>query len=186
MNASQIPAGLIDSHFELFQIGSETFALNNGKRLSYHEFPLSLLKLLDKLILERPKVSDALNELGIFEPDQRRKQFIRCNLSNFDFNADISECLTKVTTEYVNCSIREFCSYEGRLCSGIQAPNGKASLRELRIMGLIRQGFYDKEICDMLNIAHDTLKSTKKNIQRKFKVERKAMIASMATSLQIR
>jgi len=185
MNATQFPAGLNDNQFEIFEVEGRTFALNNGKRLSYEEFPEALLTLIDNIIVSSPKVIAALNKLNIRCPHERRKQFIKCNLSNFDYTADISACMKKIVTEYVSCPVRGNCEYEGKLCTGISAPNGKVSLRELRIMGLIRNGFYDKEICDTLNIALDTLKTTKKNIQRKFRIQRKAMIASVATINQI-
>jgi|GEM_PF-913230 len=186
MNTTMYPAGLNDLSFELYKRTEQIYALHNGGTLHYDQFPIALLQLIDRIIEERPKAKKALDLINLVDPDERRIKFISCNMANFDFTADVSACLSRFTTEYVSCKLRGgACPVEGDLCQGIDAPNGKLSLRDLKIMSMIRNGLYDKEISDALFIAPDTLKTTKRNIQRKLGVERKASIANVAASLQI-
>jgi len=181
-----LPPGLHDLSYELYKRANEIYAVHNGGTLKYRDFPESLLNLIDRIIEQRPKAVKALNFLNLKDPADRRIKFISCNMSNFDFTADISACLKRFTTEYVPCSLRGGgCPVEGQLCEGVDAPNGKLSLRDLRIMTMIRNGFYDKEISDALFIAPDTLKTTKRNIQVKLGVQRKAMIANAAAVMQL-
>lgn len=185
MTATLFPAGLNDLSFEIYKRANQIYVLNDGKTIAYEDFPKKLLELIDAIIELRPKAKRALLLLGITGKDEQRIQFINCNLSNFDFSADASACLTKITTEYVECSLRGVCPHEGKLCSPVAVENGTLSMRELRIMGLIRHGLFDKEIAEALFISPETVKTTKRNIQRKLRVERKAMIASVATIMQI-
>lgn len=185
MTTTIFPAGLNDLHFEIYQRAKQVYALSNGTTMLYKDFPPSLLAVIDAIIALRPKAAKALKEMGLITADEKRIQFIACNLANFDFTADVSACLTKIATEYVECSLRNTCPHEGKLCSPVAVINGNLSMRELRIMGMIRKGLFDKEIAEALFISPETVKTTKRNIQRKLKVERKAMIASVATTMQI-
>lgn len=185
MNVTLFPAGLNDVSFEIYKRANVIYALNNGRTLLYSEFPIALLKLIDSLIEARPKSKRALDQMGLVSPDERRIVFISCNLANFDFTADVSACLTKIATEYVECSLRGKCSYEGKLCSPVAVVDGNLSMRELRIMGMIRNGLFDKEIADALCISLETVKTTKRNTQRKLRVERKAGISNAAAIMQI-
>lgn len=185
MKSTQFPAGLNDLNFEIYQRENTVFALNDGTTIEYNNFPKVLLAAIDNLIALKPKAQMALKKLGLISPDQKRLQFINCNLSNFDFAADVSDGLTKITTEYVECNLRDTCPHEGKLCSPVVAENGTLSMRELRMMGMIRRGLFDKEIAEALFISPETVKTTKRNIQRKLKVERKAMIANVAAIMQI-
>lgn len=186
MNTTLFPAGLNDLSFEIYIRANEVYALHNGGTLTYNNFPPALYALIDQIISLRPKAVWALNHLKINDEHERRKKFISCNMANFDFTADVSACMSRFTTEYVPCDFRGgLCSVEGKLCEGIDAPNGKLSLRDLKIMAMIRNGLYDKEISDALCIADDTLKTTKRKIQQRLGVQRKAGIANAAAVLQI-
>ena len=185
MTLTLFPAGLNDLSFEIYKRANQIYALNNGRTIEYKDFPKKLLDLIDAIIDAKPKVKWALKVLGIECKDQARIQFISCNMANFDFTADVTECLSKFTTEYVECNLRDTCPVQGKLCGSIEAPNGELSLRQLRIMGMIRKGLFDKEIAEALFISSETVKTTKRNIQKTLQVERKAMISSVATVMQI-
>lgn len=186
MNATLFPAGLNDLSFEVYKRANEIFALHNCEVKTYDTFPAALYTFIDQIINSRPKAVWALNFLGITDAHDRRKKFISCNMANFDFTADISAGFVKFTTEHVPCDLRGgACPVEGKLCQGIDAPFGKLSLRDLKIMTMIREGFFDKEIADTLFIAPDTLKTTKRKIQDRLGVQRKAMIANAAAEMQL-
>lgn len=180
-----MPAGLVDKNAELYHHKGEDYVFQGGIKLTYDQFPEPLYAKIDFTISTRPKAIWSLNHIGLTDIHSRRRQFIRCNNSSFDYVPDVCTDLPTLNTEYVPCNIRGKCRYEGKLCQGVFVMNGKLTLRELRVMALIRIGLYDKEICDKLSIAPDTLKSHKKSIQRKLGVERKSAIANSAAFMQI-
>lgn len=185
MSTTLFPAGLNDLSFEIYKRANQIYALHNGLTIEYKDFPKKLLDLIDAIIDLKPKAKKALISLGIHCPDQQRIQFISCNMANFDFTADVSDCMTKFSTEFVACNLREICPVQGKLCGPVEAPNGELSIRQMRIMGMIRRGMFDKEIAEALFISPETVKTTKRNIQKILMVERKAMISSYATIKQI-
>lgn len=185
MSLILFPAGLNDQCFEIFKHANQIYALNNGQKLHYSQFPLALLRLIDELIEARPKARKALDQLGLIDKDERRIVFISCNLANFDFTADVSAALNKISTEYVECGQRGKCPHEGKLCSPVDVVDGALSMRELRTMGLIRKGLLNKEIAEALFISIETVKTTTRNAQKKLRVERKAMLSSVAATMQI-
>lgn len=180
-----MPPGLVDENGELCHHKGEDYLFQNGQRLTYDQFPEALYSKIDFTISLRPRSVWALNHIGLTNIHSRRRQFLRCNNSSFDYIPDVCADVPTLRTEYVPCSIRGKCKYEGKLCQGVFVLNGKLTLRELRVMALIRIGLYDKEICDQLFISLDTLKTHKKNIQRKLGVERKSAIANSAAFMQI-
>ncbi len=183
--AQVMPAGLIDSNGEIFHDQGEDYLFQGGVRLTYKQFPASIIAKTDATILKRPRAIWALNDIGLKDPDQRRRQFLRCNCSNFDYVPDLSTEVETLRTEYVACSVRGKCKYEGKLCQGVFVQNGKLTLQELRVMALIRIGLFDKEICEKLYISIDTLKSHKTHIQQKLGVSRKSAIANHAAFMQL-
>lgn len=185
MNSTKFPAGLNDMSFEIYKRTNQIYALNNGVTIHYNEFPEELLGLIDAIIAINPKARKAMSFIGITDADEQRMQFISCNMANFDFTADVNESLTEFTTEYVECHIRNTCPVQGKLCGAVKSVNGQLSIRQLQIMGMIRNGMFDKEIADALFISQETVKTTKRNIQKILKVERKAMIANAAALMQI-
>lgn len=185
MKTTQFPAGLNDMSFEIYKRSNEIFALHNGNVMEYRDFPLALIQLIDAIIELSPKAKQAMKQIGVIEPEVQRIQFINCNMANFDFTADVNESFTNFTTEYVECHIRKTCPVQGKLCGPVKAENGNLSMRQLQIMGLIRAGEFDKEIADALFISVETVKTTKRNIQNILQVERKAMIANVAATMQI-
>lgn len=185
MKNTLFPAGLNDMSFEIYKRANQIYALNNGKTIAYEDFPNELLTLIDTIISLNPKARKAMEFIGVTDADEQRKQFISCNMANFDFTADVNEDYKELTTEYVECNIRKTCPVQDKLCGAVKSVNGQLSIRQLQIMGMIRLGMFDKEIADALFISQETVKTTKRNIQKILKVERKAMIANAAALMQI-
>ena len=180
-----LPAGVCDNNDEIFHSNGEDYAFKGGVRLRYDQFPETLYTKIDNTMALRTKALAALDDMGLKDLHLRRRQFIRCNNSSFDFVPDVCADVHTLNTEYVPCSIRRNCKYEGDLCQGVPVAHGTLSMRELEVMGSIRIGLYDKEICHKLDIRPDTLKTHKRNIQRKLGVERKSAIANSAATMQI-
>jgi DNA-binding CsgD family transcriptional regulator len=170
-----IPAGIQQGQTEFFKLKSQVLAMHNGVQMQIAELPTSVLRKIDQAI--SPKAHAALDMMGIHESMDRRVQFIKCNLGSFDFTPDITEGSDHVQREYVNCIYRGECVFEGLLCQPVIINGNKVTMTELKVTSLIRGGFYDKEICGKLRIAPDTLRSHKRNIQRKLGASRKTEIA---------
>jgi DNA-binding CsgD family transcriptional regulator len=177
---SWLPAGLSGGGSEVFFVEGQAFLMSDGNRYNYDSFPPAVINLIDRAMDSKPYVKVLLNQLNITNKDDRRMSWMRCNLSGYDTIADISADYTEIRTEYVPCNNRGTCPHEGKFCQGLQVDNGTLSIRELRILGLIREGMLDKEIGEMLFISVDTVKTTKRNIQKKLGVERKAALANAA------
>lgn len=175
-----LPAGIDNKSSEVIFINNQPFLMLGGNLLDYSLFPDALKNCVDEKMASNPKAIAILDFFKITDKDERRILWMRCNLSGFDNVADFNEDFTHINTEYVPCNQRGICMYEGMFCQGVDVLNGKLSIRELRIMALIRFGYLDKEIAEITCISIDTIKSHKRNIQRKLGVERKASISNEA------
>jgi DNA-binding CsgD family transcriptional regulator len=173
-----IPAGIKDGEVEFFEIEEALYAMMSGTKVTISSLPDYVNDIIDNSIDD--KAALALNELCIYDKLERRVQFLRCNCKTYDFTPDIAPGADKLQLEYVNCSLRGNCNYEGRLCKHIEIEGHKISLSELRVISCIRAGLQDKQICTQLDIAPDTLRSHKRNIQPKIGALSKVQIATQS------
>jgi DNA-binding CsgD family transcriptional regulator len=132
-----------------------------------------------------PKHHSTLDRMGIEDAFLRMVQFIKCNLSSYDYTPDIIEGELSLRTEYVACPLRGKCDYEGKGCQPIVVDGQKVTMAELRITSLIRDCYQDKEICDIVGIQPQTLRVHKLNIQTKLKADRKPQVAMRAVQYGI-
>ena len=175
------PGGLKIGQTEFFWDDAQGWVLHSGQLLSIEQMPEELFVIVDAAMND--KHSKALDRMGILDPDRRRLKFLKCNAGTFDFTPDIQNGAMQL--EYVTCPERGRCSEEGHLCQPLLINGHKISMAELRIISLIRQGKYDKEICDELSIAPQTLRTHKQNIERKLNADRKVQVALKAVEYGI-
>jgi DNA-binding CsgD family transcriptional regulator len=174
-----IPAGIKPGEVEFFQMETNLYAMVSGSQVSLCSLPAYVYDIIDRSI--DIKANEALDALGITDVMERRKQFLKCNCTEYDFTPDIAPGQTTLNLEYVACGLRGgLCSFEGSLCKHIIIDGQKISLAELRVISCIRQGLQDKEICSRLGIALDTLRSHKRNIQPKIGALSKVQIATQS------
>lgn len=174
-----IPAGIKDGEIEVFETNDGLFAMISGSKAEFSDIPLWALAVIDNSI--DGKASQALDLIGLKDIMARRVQWAKCNIASYDFTADITPGSITVQSEYVDCGLRGgACIHEGNLCKHIDINGYRISLSELRIISCIRAGLQDKEICSRLNIAPDTLRSHKRNIQPKLGAVTKVHIATQS------
>jgi DNA-binding CsgD family transcriptional regulator len=178
-----IPAGLRAGQHEFYWDGPQGLVISAGVQRPVEEMPAILKPVIDRAITKQARQSMVL--MGILGADEQRIQFLKCNCSNSDYTPDIDEATMVLRREYVTCSMRGHCQFEGKLCSGIEVDGRKITMAQLRIVALIRKGLYDKEICDQLHIAPQTLRTHKQTIQTLLNADRKTGIALKAVEYGI-
>jgi DNA-binding CsgD family transcriptional regulator len=174
-------AGLIDSGIELLSHCGNDYAAINGMLNQIYEFPTAYKNAASAFIEENKQVENALIMLGFTCKEKQVKKFYFCNHSEADENPDVLSCGTLGEREFVRCPNRGNCNAEGILC---KIPFGM-SKREIQVVSQIGKGFLDKEICENLNIAQDTLRNHKDHISQKAGLSRKAEIAVLAAKLNL-
>lgn len=178
-----IPAGLSAGEHEFYWDGPQGYVLSAGVKRPVEDMPAILKPVVDKAITKQALQS--MLTMGITCADQQRIQFLKCNCGNADYTPDIDETTMVLQREYVTCSMRGSCQFEGKLCRGIEVDGRALTMSHLRIIGLIRKGLYDKEICDQLHIAPQTLRTHKQTIQILLNADRKTGIALKAVQYGI-
>lgn len=175
-------AGLIDKHTEFFTQAGKLYLAQNGVVSNEQEITNRFSQLLWLAIQANPQVQKGLNILGISNKKEQIFKYFQCNYADADGNADLTACGTLGEREFVRCQKRcGNCMAEGLLC---KIPYG-ISTRELQVLKLIGKGLLDKEICDQLNIAQDTLRNHKDSISRKAGCSRKAQLSILANKLKL-
>lgn len=176
-----IPAGIRIGEVEFFWDGPAGFYMIEGDKVPVEQMTPEIGDLVDQQINVRHQ--EALTEMRISSPELRRLKFLQCNCSSYDFTPDIEDGVMQL--EYVACEYRGICKQEGKLCQPLMINGQKISMQELRITSLIRKGLYDKEISAVLNIAPQTLRTHKQNIERKLNADRKVQVALKAVEYGI-
>ncbi len=176
-----LPPGLMDDAAEFFIHDNEIWCLYRGNRISFENFPEHILDVLDSDMVSNPKAMKALYDWDITDPDARMRQYVACRFGGFDNTPDICRDGVVQAAEYVDCGRRGgMCDYEGKLCSSIVLEYGILTKKEIEVLRQIGLGLFDKEICDVLNIAQDTLRTHKDHLYQKSGVQRKAGLSILA------
>ena len=177
-----IPAGLKVGETEFLRLYGRMMAVHQGNLTEIADLPYKILRFISLAIDDHQRKS--LDILGKTEFLTQIIQFLECNASTYDSTPDLHEGVFR--NEYVECEFRETCPHQGKLCKVIHLDNGRhLTFSELRITSLIRKGLFDKEIANTVNIAEQTLRVHKRNIQEKLGVERKTQIATKAIEIGI-
>lgn len=174
-------AGLVEAGQELFTYMGNDYVAAAGMVTCMHDFPVNFKIAAWSFIKSENKISATLVMLGFTSKKSQIKKFYDCNFSEADGTPDVLPDGTLGQREFVNCPNRGNCSGEGILCI---IPYGM-SKREIQVVRLIGNGLLDKEICDQLGIANDTLRNHKDSICRKAGIERKSSIAVLASKLNL-
>jgi DNA-binding CsgD family transcriptional regulator len=175
-----LPPGLMDDSVEFFIYNHEIWCLYRGNKYTFVNFPEEVIETIDADMVSNPKAMKALYDWDITDQDERVRQYIACRFGGFDNSPDVCANGVVQPAEYVDCGRRGICDYEGKLCSSIVLPNGTLTKKEIEVLRQIGLGLLDKEICDVLNIAQDTLRSHKDNLCFKSGTQRKAGLSILA------
>ena len=184
----QLPAGLIDHHYEFFVSDDlHAYCLNHGHVIDYDHFSEQLLAAIEEQMNLYPVKLAAYGKMFWAQNCRRPnrleliRMFLSCNYGGFDAHPDMVEGVLQ-EPEYWPCPYRGSCEYEGIGCDGLKTANGEfLSRREIEIIKLIAAGELDKNIAFILNIAKNTVTTHTRNIRRKTGLFRKVDIARFAT-----
>jgi DNA-binding NarL/FixJ family response regulator len=173
-----IPAGIRTGETEFMSDADQLFAMRSGFKTDVEALPAKVLNIVSNNML--PKHHEVLDRMGIKGYFPRIKQFIKCNASAADFTPDVIDGQLTFNTEYSPCPFRGKCEFEGHFCGAVNVEGQIITMALLRITSLIRAGYRDAEICDIVEICPQTLRTQKATIQSRLGADRKVGIAIKA------
>jgi len=160
------PAGLIDNNIEFFIDCDNVFIIEGGTVKLFEGITIDTVTLLKDDLEAHPRAGKALDEMGITDPIERLKQYVKCRYADCNGMPDLT-LDGKSYPEFYDCGTHNQCKWEGKLCAAIQAPNGFLTRREVELTKLIGRGLFDKEIAAKLNITLYTVETHRRNIEMK-------------------
>lgn len=157
------------------QIMYTTHNTKETKELSPSDIDF-ITKLYDKIEKEFPLAHQSLKvlckksklNLPVFRYRVVR-QFIACNMGDFDLHRyDIGE-LGDMQLEEVKCPLRSRCPYEGIIC---KPKPVKITPREEQILKYLAYGYSTQNVAELLKIAYDTVENHKRKIFKKLNCDK--------------
>lgn len=174
-------AGLIDHHKEYFTINNSDFKAHQGVVVKIPSLCSSFKDLISQRLAAMPLAVNKLAEMGFTSHDERILKYYDCNYSDADEQPDVLANGTLGPREFKKCKNRGNCIGEGVVCTNPYL----LTIKETQVLKYIGLGLLDKEICDVLNIAKDTLRSHKDHISIKTNCSRKAQLSIIANQLNL-
>ncbi|WP_162343193.1 response regulator transcription factor [Cyclobacterium salsum] len=177
--SGKLPAGIIDQNVEFFAKGESVFAIVQSQMLPPAEWPNWLKESILQDMQKHPSAVQALVDADFVTEEEMVVQYIKCRYSALDNQPDMIEGRLQ-DTEYVDCSLRGSCPFEGRLCELLAARYGILTPREIEVLKLIPEGLLDKEIADKMGISVLTVGVYMKNLREKTGYKNKAELVRFA------
>lgn len=175
-------AGLVDPNGEFFHHERQNHLVFGGRRLSYVEFPLPVIQVIDNSIA--PEHLKSLIKMGFTNIDDQRNKWLLCNQANLDFVADYDANKLTLTREVVECSERLSCDQNGILCVSPSQASGLTN-RRLQVLQCIGEGMLDKEIAEKLKISEKTVRVHNKYLRDFTGCHRKTDLALHAKKINL-
>lgn len=174
-------AGLIDEHKEYFLANNIQFLADAGQVKSLPALCTSFTSLLSNQLYAQPLAVKKLNEMGFTTHEEKIIKYFDCNYSEADDQPDVLACGSLGPREFKRCPNRGNCLGENVVC----ATPYLLTIKEVQVLKYIGLGLLDKEICEVLAIAKDTLRCHKDHISVKTNSSRKAQLAIIAHQLNL-
>jgi len=168
---NNISKAFIDESQEYFTYEGKINLLTNGISKQITSFPFAFENLLKTELSADKNATRSLNKLNILGESERITKFYDCNYSRYDGNADVTLSGTLGSREFVPCTYREICPYEGLLC---KFPKGLTK-REAQVARRVALSLSDEEMCSTLFISQHTLRNHKNKIE--YKIGQKGKVA---------
>jgi hypothetical protein len=165
---NNFPAGLIDDKIEFFIDCNDVYIIEYGVTMPFETLTPQVHNLLVADLKAHPAASFALYKMGITDPIQRLKQYVKCRYAACNGSPDLTR-EGGSNSEFYDCGVHNNCRWEGKLCALIQAPFGFLTPREVEIAKFIGLGALDKEIAVKLNISVFTVQAHRRNLEMKIK-----------------
>lgn len=160
-------AGMIGRGTETFALGEEPFTTYRAVTYPFSTTPKSRIVLYSEHMQSNPRGEKAMELItGSKDIVAKTRQWMLCRFGGLDDTADINENNKIQEAEYVPCSKRGICPFEGEGCCTIEVTHGvflgKAELAVVRLCFLP-----DKLIADQLFISTETVKNHMTNSRKK-------------------
>lgn len=177
----RIPSGLIGEGTETFALNQEPYTIFGGMTYTYSTTPRCRIILYNNNMKANPSGEKAMEAItGSTDDEVKVKQWMMCRFGGIDDTPDIDENNQIQEAEYVPCSKRGTCEFEGVGCCTIEVSKGLfLSKAEMAVMRLIL--LPDKLIADELYLSTETIKTHIQNIRRKTNKDSKLELAVWAT-----
>lgn len=181
MNLVQrIPGGLISKATETFSIDNEPYTTFNRQIYSFEETPSCRIDIYMDHMKANQKGEKVMEEITGSNDDMVKvKQWMLCRFGGMDDTPDIDEFNRIQEAEYVPCSKRGMCPFEGKGCCTVEVSKDVfLSKAELAVTKLIED--QDKIIADKLCISTQTVKTHIQNIRKKLNKNSRTGVAVWA------
>lgn len=166
-SAIRIPSGLIGKGTESFTLNQEPYTIFGGQTYCFPTTPSCRVSLYADHMRANPKGERAMEKMtGSKDLMVKTKQWMMCRFGGMDNTPDIDENNNIQAAEYVPCSKRGTCPFEGEGCSTIEVAEGVfLSKAELAVVRLCNHP--EKIIADILFISTETVKNHIANSKKK-------------------
>lgn len=182
MNSSQrIPGGLIGKGTETFALNNEPYTIYGGQTYPFDSTPKSRIVLYKEHMKRNPKGEKAMESITNSKDLMvKTKQWMLCRFGGMDNTPDIDENNQIQEAEYVPCSKRGSCKFEGIGCCTVEVSKGiflsKAELAVVKLSFLP-----DKLIAASLFISTETVKNHITNSRKKIGLNSSKELVHWAT-----
>lgn len=160
-------AGLIGGGTETFTFDNEPFTTYRSVTRPFETTPKCRINIYHRHMKRHPEGEEAMEGITRSKDDRVKvKQWMMCRFGGMDNTPDIDENNVIQEAEYVPCSKRGTCPFEGVGCVTVEVSAGvflsKAELAVVRLCYLP-----DKLIADRLFISTETVKNHNANSRKK-------------------
>lgn len=181
-----IPGCLVPeiSEMEFFVVDEAIICFHKSSRevyLSPENLPDKVFDPIFKYLNKNLNYRTGFRLMGCNTPEKEVWQFIKCKLSNNDFQSDISEN-GKINEEFVNCPFSGHCIGEKYIC---KANKFKLTKTEIEIIREIQKDLADKQIAYALGKKKTTIRNHVNHINHKLGTNSKNGIVRVAMQYQI-
>lgn len=178
----KLPAGLTNNEIEFFSENGEVYFIRKGAVAplsDLDEFTLSQIEnhITDSVDRELRKT------FGLNDRMDKIKKFVACRLGNFDFEPDMIN--GQLQDEAPNCPLMDDRKAFGKVCMIPEAPGGKITKMEFKIIRYVSKGFMPKEIANILCIAEATVRTHIQRIHAKLFINNNQELTKWAVEKRI-
>ena len=184
MTNIQLPAGLTNSHIELFSANGKIMATHSGQIKSLFDLPKDFLKILNNEMRSSPATILALSLSGYESHKEQLEKFTECRFGGFDFVADFKDGKLS-DSEYHECGFRGECPMEGIVCGFFKANGHIITPFEISIIKLLATEDTLPVIAEKLFVSINTFETIKQKLFEKLGVLSRARLVAISYDLQI-
>lgn len=175
----RVYAGINDMGAEILKPEVGTLICTHNRKIWFWPiFPKFVLNTINAAMLKDPEAMRCLINFPGLKPSDFPRQFMECRMGGLDDEPDITPEGEVNYSEYVSCSKRGVCPFEGKLCLSLKVQNGIISSAEMAVLKLSNEPI--KIIAGRLFITEETVKTHLSAIKRKIGVKDKTGIALFA------